>query len=198
MFVALTAICSQIMIPLPFTPVPINLALLAVWVCVGALGAKKGAIAMIVYILLGVIGAPVFAGLQGGPGVLTGPLGGYIIGFLPAAVLYGLLVNPATDKRNPWFFNPSARCRGNSPARYDDARNQKPVAGALLAIVRGLPALIACYALGTAWFVVSTGNGVLAAMLVCVVPFIPGDILKLAGAAAICAALRKSKRSLPH
>jgi biotin transport system substrate-specific component len=91
LFAALTAICSQIMIPLPFTPVPINLAYLAVLVCGGALGPKKGAIAMTVYVLLGAIGVPVFHGLTGGLGVLAGPTGGYIIGYIPMALVMGLL-----------------------------------------------------------------------------------------------------------
>jgi len=178
LFAALTAICSQIMIPLPFTPVPINLALLAVWVCGGVLGAKKGAIAMVVYILLGAVGVPVFVGLQGGLGVIAGPTGGYIIGYLPGVIIMGLLTREGN------------RFLGKEPPENMSA------ARLLLSVLRGLPALAACYALGTAWFMVSTGTGFVAAMVMCVIPFIPGDALKLAAAAAVCQALRRPLRAL--
>ncbi|MCL2493626.1 MAG: biotin transporter BioY, partial [Clostridiales bacterium] len=88
-FAALTGVLSQIQIPLPFTPVPINLALLPVFICGGALGAKRGAVSMVIYILLGAVGAPVFVGFSGGVGALAGPTGGYILGYLPAAVIMG-------------------------------------------------------------------------------------------------------------
>ena len=73
---ALTAICSQIQIPLPM--VPINLALFAVHLSGALLGWKYGALSMVVYALLGVIGVPVFAGFGSGPAVLFGKTGGYI------------------------------------------------------------------------------------------------------------------------
>ena len=184
LFAALVAICSQIFVPLPFTPVPINLALLALWVCGGVLGAKKGAIAIIVYILLGMIGVPVFAGFQGGLGVLAGPTGGYIIGYLPAVIIMGLLSQGSLQA-------------GQHPANEALVmRGRKAVVNVLLIILRGLPALVACYALGTAWFIISTGTGFWAAMLMCVIPFIPGDALKLVAAAVVCEALRKPMRAL--
>ena len=86
-FAALMAICSFITIPLGFTPVPINLATLGVFLTGGILGKKYGSISLIVYILLGAVGVPVFAGFKGGLGVLAGPTGGYIIGYLAAAFL---------------------------------------------------------------------------------------------------------------
>ena len=177
LFAAITAICSQIMIPLPFSPVPINLALLAVWVCGGVLGAKKGAIAILVYIFLGVIGVPVFHGFAGGIGMLAGPTGGYIIGYLPAVIIYGLLVHKS-------FFGPVSENRGKSVQSF------------ILIVVKGLPALAACYALGTAWFVISTGTGLMPALMMCVIPFIPGDILKLIAAAVILKALVKPIKAL--
>ena len=172
LFAAITAICSQIMIPLPFTPVPINLALLAVWVCGGVLGARRGAISVLVYILLGAIGVPVFHGLQSGIGVLAGPTGGYIAGFLPAVIIYGLLHR-----------------RFVSNQKKEKGKPAKTIGRFALAAITGLPALAACYALGTLWFAFITKTGLLPALLMCVVPFIPGDIMKLIAAAAICKAL---------
>ena len=169
LFAALTAICSQIMIPLPFTPIPINLALLAVWVCGGVLGAKNGAIAILVYILLGAIGAPVFVGLQGGLGALAGPTGGYIVGYLPSVIVMGLLARRGLTADSGFL-------------RF------------VFIIVRGILAAAACYACGTAWFMISTGTGFIPAMLMCVIPFIPGDILKLIAAEAVSAALRRAQK----
>lgn len=173
LFAALTAVCSQIIVPLPFTPVPINLAYLAVLVCGGVLGAKKGAVAMAVYILLGAVGAPVFAGLSGGLGVLAGPTGGYIIGYLPMAAVMGFLAGKNTA-----------------------ARDKKTAKNIGLTILKGLPAVALGYAFGTAWFMVYSGTGLLTALLMCVVPFVPGDVLKIVAAGAICEALRIPMRSM--
>jgi len=81
----------------PFTvfvgPVPLSLTSLAVSLASGAGGAAAGGTAAAVYILLGLAGAPVFAGFSGGAAVLAGPTGGYIIGYLPLAVLTGLFAD---------------------------------------------------------------------------------------------------------
>ena len=89
LFAALTAVCSQIQIPLPM--IPINLALFAVHLCGALLGAKWGALSMAVYALLGAIGVPVFAGFGSGPAVLFGKTGGYILGYILCAAIVGLL-----------------------------------------------------------------------------------------------------------
>lgn len=89
LFAALTAVCSQIQIPLPM--VPINLALFAVHLAGALLGAKWGALSITAYALLGVVGAPVFAGFSSGPAVLFGKTGGYILGYILCALLVGLL-----------------------------------------------------------------------------------------------------------
>lgn len=78
-FAALIAICSWISIP---TTVPFTLQTMGVFTAVGLLGGKRGSLAVLVYILLGLVGLPVFAGFSGGVGVLFGTTGGYIIGFL--------------------------------------------------------------------------------------------------------------------
>lgn len=68
LFAGLTAICSFITIPLGFTPIPVNLATLAVFLAGGILGKKYGTLSILVYILIGAAGLPVFAGFRGGPG----------------------------------------------------------------------------------------------------------------------------------
>ena len=84
MFAVLIAICSWISIP---AAVPFTLQTMAVFTAVGLLGGKRGTISVLLYILLGAIGIPVFAGFSGGVGVLMGTTGGYIVGFLFSALL---------------------------------------------------------------------------------------------------------------
>ncbi len=86
--VALMAVCSWIAIP---AAVPFTLQTFAVFLAVGFLGGKQGTMAILAYILLGTVGVPVFAGFAGGIGAILGPTGGYIIGFLAAAlVVWGI------------------------------------------------------------------------------------------------------------
>lgn len=83
-FTVLIAICSWISIPMT---VPFTLQTMGVFLTVGILGGKRGTLAVLVYILLGAIGVPVFAGFTGGIGVLISNTGGYIMGFLLAVLL---------------------------------------------------------------------------------------------------------------
>lgn len=79
------AVCSWISIP---TAVPFTLQTFGVFMAVGLLGGKKGSLAILVYILLGAVGVPVFAGFSGGIGILFGTTGGYIVGFLLSGLVY--------------------------------------------------------------------------------------------------------------
>ena len=83
-FVVLIAVCSWISIPLT---VPVTLQTFGVFIAVGLLGGKRGTLAVLVYILMGAIGIPVFSGFTGGIGILAGTTGGYIVGFLFSALL---------------------------------------------------------------------------------------------------------------
>lgn len=89
LFVALMAVCSWINIP---TTVPFTLQTFAIFAAVAILGLLRGTIAVIAYILLGLVGAPVFAGFSGGPSALFGTTGGYIIGFIFTAVITGGII----------------------------------------------------------------------------------------------------------
>jgi len=95
LFAALTAVFSQIQVPIG--PVPINLATMSVFIAGGVLGWKYGALSQIVYVLLGMVGAPVFAGFSGGLGIVIGKTGGYIIGYIVAAFLTGLVADKAKN-----------------------------------------------------------------------------------------------------
>lgn len=161
LFAALTAVCSFISIPLPFTPVPVNLAALSALLAGGLLGGKYGALSQTVYLLLGALGAPVFHNFTGGLGILAGPTGGYIIGYIAAALLTGWTAGPGRGK-------PSWRI--------------------LLPAMAG--GLLACYLLGTVWFMLLTGTGLIAALASCVLPFLPGDAVKILAAGILIKALR--------
>ncbi len=161
LFAALTAVCSQLQIPLPM--IPINLALFAVNLC-GALTSKsKAALAMAAYMLMGVIGLPVFTGLRGGAGVLFGRTGGYILGYIASAFLISLIL----EKWGRAFWK---MC---------------------LAMAAGTAG---CYAFGTVWFMVLTGNGLWASLTICVFPFLLGDAVKILLAAFLAGRLEKPLR----
>lgn len=88
MFAVLIAVCSWISVP---ATVPFTLQTFGVFVTVGVLGGKRGSLSVLVYLLLGMIGVPVFAGFSGGISCLLGSTGGYIIGFLfSALVMWGM------------------------------------------------------------------------------------------------------------
>lgn len=89
LFTAITAITAQISIPIPFSPVPLTLQVLAVCLAGGILGATWGSVSQLVYLLLGAFGVPVFAQARGGLNVILGPTGGYTIGFVLAAFVIG-------------------------------------------------------------------------------------------------------------
>lgn len=148
---AVIAVCSMITIP---GTVPFTLQTFAVFASLGLLGGKRGTLSVIVYILLGAVGLPVFAGFKGGLGVLFGMTGGYIIGFVASGLIYCAFT-----------------------ALWG---NKLPVTvGAMLT------GLIACYAIGTAWFmVVYSGTkgsiDLMGALGMCVFPFVIPDLVKTA------------------
>ncbi|KGR90015.1 biotin synthase [Ureibacillus massiliensis 4400831 = CIP 108448 = CCUG 49529] len=88
---AIIAVLAQITIPLPL--VPITGQTLAIGLVVTILGTKYGTLSVLVYILLGAIGMPVFSGFSGGFAVLVGPTGGYIVGFLVQALVMGIYMD---------------------------------------------------------------------------------------------------------
>ena len=89
LFTTLTAIGAYIVLPLPFTPVPFTLQLLFTLLSGLVLGARDGALSQLVYLALGIMGVPVFAGGNAGLGALVGPTGGYLVGFVLAAYVVG-------------------------------------------------------------------------------------------------------------
>jgi len=159
---ALMAVCSWISIP---TTVPFTLQTFAVFLTVGLIGGKLGTIAIIVYILLGAVGAPVFAGFSGGFSVLLGPTGGYIIGFIFSALVMWLIEKLMGHKL--WVLGLSM------------------VLGLIVCYAFGTAWFMVVYA--------NNGNAISLATALgwCVIPFIIPDVLKIALALFLSKVLRK-------
>ncbi|MQN01113.1 MAG: biotin transporter BioY [Lachnospiraceae bacterium] len=92
-------ICILGPLSLPIGPVPISLTNLALYFTMYILDTKRGVTAYIVYLLIGLIGLPVFSGFQGGPQKLVGPTGGYLIGFIPMILIIGPVIKRFYKKR---------------------------------------------------------------------------------------------------
>ncbi|MCC3144409.1 biotin transporter BioY [Halanaerobium sp. Z-7514] len=99
---ALTAVGAYLIIPLPFSPVPITLQTFFVILSGRLLGKKYGALSQITYLLLGAAGLPIFSGGRGGLGVLAGPTGGFLISFITAAWIAGHYYNQ--EKKNFFIY----------------------------------------------------------------------------------------------
>jgi biotin transport system substrate-specific component len=90
-FTAFTAVMAQIRFVVPFLPVPVTMQIFAICLTAVILGSKCGALSQITYVLLGLLGVPVFSGFHSGPGVILGPAGGYIISFPAVAFIAGYI-----------------------------------------------------------------------------------------------------------
>ncbi|MCX5854428.1 MAG: biotin transporter BioY [Deltaproteobacteria bacterium] len=153
MFGSLTAIGAYIMIPLP--PVPITFQTLFLNLAGALLGGYLGALSQVVYILLGVIGLPVFAGGKAGLGVLLGPTGGYLFGFVLAAFVVGKLI---AVKKDP---------------------------GLIWTILSMMAGMVVIYFLGILQLTLVARLSVEKAIVVGALPFLPGDMVKIVLASLI-------------
>lgn len=160
---AVICVLGPISIAIPVSPVPISLASMAVYLAVTVLGMKLGTLSCLIYLLLGLVGIPVFAGGSAGAAKLFGPTGGYLIGYLFLALIAGAFVGRFAE--NKW----------------------KNIAFATLGMILGT---IVLYALGTAWLAYSAGMDFQAALWAGVIPFIPGDLVKMVIAVLLGSAVR--------
>jgi len=162
MFGALTALGAYIIIPMP--PVPITLQTFFLYIAGALLGGYLGALSQVVYILLGVIGLPVFAGGKAGLGVIFGPTGGYLVGFILAAYLVGKMVGA------------------------------RPKPGFLWVTAAMVAGTVALYALGVLQLMVVAKLSLTKALAVGVVPFLIGDAVKIVLATLITRKVRERIR----
>ncbi|MCR4617826.1 MAG: biotin transporter BioY [Lachnospiraceae bacterium] len=159
---ALIAVCSWISIPMT---VPFTLQTFAVFFAVYFLGGKKGTISVLIYILIGAVGVPVFAGFKGGPGALFGTTGGYIIGFIFTALVFWLMTKLLGRKL--WVEIVAM------------------VLGLLVCYAFGTAWFMIVYARNTGAISLATALGW------CVFPFILPDLAKMALALALGKTIRK-------
>lgn len=90
---AVICVLGPFSVPIPISPVPVSLTSLAIFLAVYVLGMKKGCISYLIYLLMGLVGIPVFSAFAAGPGVLLGPTGGYLTGFIFMAAVSGLFID---------------------------------------------------------------------------------------------------------
>jgi len=98
-FALLTALAAQISIPLGFTPVPLTGQTFAVLLAGGVLGSRRGGLSMLLYVALGATGLPFYAEGTGGWTAATGATAGYLVGFIVAAIVVGLMAEHGQDRK---------------------------------------------------------------------------------------------------
>ncbi len=97
-FALLTAVLAQVKIPIGITPVPVTGQTFAVLLAGGALGARMGSLSQVLYVAMGAIGLPFYSNAQGGWSAATGTTAGYLIGFVVAAYVVGLLAERGQNR----------------------------------------------------------------------------------------------------
>lgn len=146
LFTAIICILGPLTIPVG--PIPLTLCNLSILLAAYVLGPWWGTVSVAIYILLGVVGLPVFSAGGAGVAKVIGPTGGYIFGYLFLSLFTGLFVK---------------KFKGNL----------------IFSIVGMLIGLIVLYFFGTVWYITVTNVDVKAAIAACVLPFLPGDAIKI-------------------
>ncbi len=175
LFAAITSVLALLpAIPLPFSPVPITFQVLGVFLAGAILGPRLGFLSQLVYLLIGSIGLPVFAGGAAGFSVILGPTGGYLIGFPIAAFICGLLI------------------------QLGDAKKIESKLAYIAALIAGMMAI---YCIGTIQLSLILGLTLSKAFMIGSLPYMPLDALKVIIAFAIAAPTRarlKASKLLPQ
>lgn len=151
-------LCVFSVITVPIGPVPITLGLFGIMIAAVILGWRKGTISVLVFILLGAVGLPVFSGFKGGFQVLLGPTGGYIWSYIFVALFIGYFASK--EYTNKWLT-------------------------ILRIFIVCLIGIVICYALGTAQFMAVQQMDFKKSLSLCVLPFIPLDVIKAAAASYV-------------
>lgn len=161
---ALMCVLSPLSIPLS-GGVPISLATFVVMVLAIVLKQYKSMIVVALYLLLGLIGLPVFGNFSSGASILFGMTGGYLFGYLLLAYITGLFAS-----------------------KFESKETKIKNIYLMLGMILGTAAL---YILGTAYFMKYTGMNLQSSMMACVIPFIPGDLIKMVVALIISPRIEK-------
>lgn len=163
----ITGFCAQIVIPLPWTPVPVTGQTFAVLMAGVVLGRYWGGMSQVMYVAIGLAGIPWFAGMTGGYNIIFGATAGYLIGFILAALFLGHF----TDK-------------------YIKTRSFTPMLGLMLLAnftIIYIPGLIGLGAF--LYFVKGSMPSIWTLLVMGLLPFVTGDLVKIAGAAGLTKAI---------
>lgn len=162
-----TGIMAQVVIPLPWTPVPVTGQTFAVLLAGILLGRWWGGISQFMYLSVGLMGVPWFAGMTGGYTVLLGATGGYLIGFILAALFLGYFAD-----------------------KYIKARKFLPMLGLMFLATYGLIYIPGLFQLSM-WIHLATGSapGIWDLLIMGLLPFLGGEIIKIVGTAALSTAI---------
>lgn len=167
MFAAIISVLSILQIPTPWG-VPFTLQTFAIALCGFVLGKKYGTIATAIYVILGAVGVPVYAGMNAGFGVLFGPTGGYIIGFIFMALFCGIAF---------------------------DFYGKKTIAGYVLTIILSVVALAFCHGFGIIqlknYYEMTWAGAAMAGT----VPYLAKDIISIVVAFALALAVRQALKA---
>ena len=167
--VALNVVCAWLTVP---SVVPFTMQTFGIFFVLCFLGGARGTAVVAIYLGMGMLGLPVFSGFHGGIAALMGPTGGYLIGFLASALIYWLGATLLRKKATIVW------------------------AQAVLCVV----GLAACYLLGTVWFiyVYRAVDSWSKALMLCVVPYLLPDALKIALAIFLAATLSRILPQVAH
>jgi len=194
------AVGAFIAIPLPLSPVPIVLQNFFILLIALVLGPRMGTASVALYLLLGALGLPVFAGGKGGLAHFFGPTGGYLAGFLLSAWVTGVLAAGSSRQKDQ---EPHAATEGLSEGRRDKGQyqGQEPRAATkgnaqktkfrFQDAAAAAAGVLAVYLLGVPWLTYKLGFDWKKALAIGFIPFIIGDVLKAAAAAALAPEVRR-------
>lgn len=175
---ALLCVVSPFAITFPFSPVPISLATLILYLCVYILDKQDAVISCAIYLLIGLVGIPVFSGFTGGLGKVLGPTGGYLIGYLFLVYISG------------WFMEKCSQGSKSGNLKKEET-GFRCCLNYLLQGIGMILGTVVCYFFGSLWLSYQSGMEFAVALSVGVLPFIFGDIVKLVAGVIIGNAMRK-------
>lgn len=171
MFTAVLSVLSVLTIPMP-TGVPVTLQTFAVALCGYVLGKKRGTASVALYLLIGTVGVPVFAGMTGGPSWLAGYSGGFLWGFLFLALFCAV----GTERKNTALPGEA------------DARQRR----AALGLISGVAGLAVCHLFGVIQFSVVASTPLPASFLAVSLPYLVKDVVSVAGAYFVSLPVRRA------
>ncbi len=159
---ALICVVGPFSIPIPISPVPITLVNMVIFFAVIILGWKLGTLATLIYLLLGMIGVPVFSNFGSGLAKVIGPTGGYMVGYIFMGIICGIVAEKTSNR--------------------------------ILMFLGFAVGMVVIYAFGTAWLAYQAGLTFTQALWMGVIPYIPGDIVKMVVAILVAPPIRDRLR----